>query len=186
MSPFNPLDFVILIHSIFIILLCSPVTLVVSVPSDLGISQDPSEDFLPFDTSSGLGGSFLDDNNDDLFADSSIADDLDSFDLEASCSPRDGQPPAKLPGRGGFCGSNDQPSLDGLIKTLGIFGNPSEKQEDLEGAASSTKITVGSPCPPNFPVHLCCEDEGEYIGELTLLIPLDVYLTMTNCEPGTS
>lgn len=117
-------------RSIFSTVLFLPVIPVVSVPADLSISQGPFEDFLPFDTSSDLASSFLNDNNDDdLFADSSFAEGLDSFDLEASCPPMNGQPPAKLRGRDGVCGSNDQPALDSLINTLGIFGSPSEQQE---------------------------------------------------------
>lgn len=120
--------------------------------------------------------------------------------LEASCSSTNELQPLqliskktktkKLRTRGdGACASQDQPpsSLDGFINTLGIFGDPAQREEELRGtSAASEKIgTEYYPCIPNIPNHLCCESQGVHIARAVFLVPTDIYATMSNCEPGT-
>ena len=152
---------------------------------DLFTSQEPSDNLLlsPLLMSNGIESSFLD-NNDDFFTDSSSMDPLDSFELQASCPSNDAQPPAKLRRRDGVCAPHDQPSTDGLINTLGVFGDPAQREEMLQEAASSEKVNL-DPCPEGRPFHLCCESTGNWLTAATYGIRRDIYNTMNNCEPGT-
>lgn len=190
------------------------VTLVVSLPQDLFSLPEPSfsgnDDFLPpLEISSDIGNSFLDDNNinnnDDLFTDftansptdliSSGVDELDSFDeLRASCPSENRQAPSKVRARdAGVCAPNNQPSpIDGFIdNVLGIFGDPSDREEELQGAAdaAATKSNTASPCfNPKHPVHLCCAFEGEESNTVLFRPFLDfrreIFETMEDCQPG--
>lgn len=163
-------------------------TVVASLSEDLFTSEESPENLFPSEISSESENSFLD-HNGDLFVEStyptdvsSSVDGTDTFELEASCLSSDGQLPTNLQPRDGACAHSDQPSLDDFINNaLGIFGDPSDREEGL----ASTKTHSGIDCYPDFPVHLCCESEGQYIGEVAALNSFDVFDTMNNCEPGT-
>ena len=182
-----------MMHFIFAIIVFLPAILGVSLSDDLGIFSDSSADFFPVETSSDSAISFLD-NNDDLFADwtgpmdfPSSANGLDSLVSDASClSSLEGQPSARLRRQNAGCAPNGQPSIDGLINTLSVFGSLPETGKESEVAASFTNIDVGTPCPREFLGHLCCESAGEITGKVNIVTTsFDVYSTMTNCDSGT-
>lgn len=182
---------------------------------DLFTSQESWDDLplLPsFEMSSDSTNPFLDANlsnddendDDDLFGDSINPTDLlsfsasgtdegglflNDFELEASCPSTSEQQTSKnklRTRRDEVCAPQDQPSLDGLIDMLGIFGDPAQREEELEraAAASSEKIDDQYPCIPTLPNHLCCEGQGEHLATAVFLTRRAVYLTMFNCEPG--
>lgn len=144
-------------------------------------SQDSPQDLLAFDGSSGpaTANSFIvNDDNDNLFADSNSAtdsfpgvgnSDLDYFDLaeaSSSCPSKDGggQPLNKLRARDGVCTSDGQPSGGGIDEfidnAVGFFGNPFGKKKGETQGSLTTENDSGSVCRPEFPNHLCCEEEG--------------------------
>lgn len=159
-----------------------------SKSEDFFVSEELLDDTLlpPLELSNDLDISLFD-NNDDLFADSSGIDALDSFEIADFCSSNDGQPPARLRGRDEVClpnnQPNSQPSLDGFINTLGIFGDPAQVERKLSTADEDWDEQ--SPCPPEYPFHLCCESEGlRFFAPRYGAIQRSFYRTMENCEPG--
>ena len=192
-------------HVLSFDLLLVVVTVVALGSEDLFTLQESSENLLtPFETSKDLEASYLDDHNaaasDGLFTDSTNPTDfytgmdgsLNSFELlEASCPSKDDQPSKRSHmQRDKVCAPNDQPSIDGLTNTLGIFGDPSQREEELQrAAASSTKVDTASICEPPFFDHLCCQLQGTLINMPSMAIPStfsgEMYDTMQNCHPGT-
>lgn len=209
------------------LILAMAATLVVSLPGeDLfstgGSSLTDSLSFPP-EIPSGSGNLFLDDdeNNDgDLFVDSTVdpttdftissgLDDLEdsSLDLLASCPSTNGQSASKLRARDNrICAQNGQASsTDGFIdNTLGIFGSPSDREEELQGTAAAAASTTKNTNPAcnyfdnEYPFHLCCAAKGQksntvlpkkpntgIFGSIGFYLRRDLFETMEDCELGT-
>lgn len=110
------------------------------------------------------------------------------FELQASCPSANGQSTSKMRARNEVCPPNNQPSsIDGsLDNVLGIFGSPSNREDELQQAAdaASAKTKTGSICVyPTYPVHLCCGIAG-VVSNVELVEP-EIYETMEDCRPGT-
>lgn len=192
----------------FYIFLISIVVAVALGAENVFILQESSEDLpLPFATSSNLEDSFIDDHSsataaaaaNDLFLDTSTPTDvsagmdgaLNNFELvEASCPSKDDQPSKRSrTRRDKMCAPNDQTSIDQLINTLGIFGDPAQREEGLQRAAtSSAKADTVSICEPPFLNHLCCQlrDNPMKIPSMPILPTYlgEMHDTMQNCHPG--
>lgn len=208
-------------HLDLFIFLLAAITVVVSSPLNLFSSTDTLSSSEGFSSSLNLPSdsetSFLDDSNsyddDDLFIDFTTVDptmdftsNLDDYlqsspfeSLLASCFPTNEQPASKVRSRDQVCTPSDNqpllPSIDGFIdNALGIFGDPSAREEQLQEAATATagftKINSAPVCSdPEHPVHLCCEYEGRETDMVLRNAPLEAYdmifETMENCGPGT-
>lgn len=190
----------------FFVSLIFTVTVVALGSDNLFTLQESSEDLLPsFETSNALEDLYPDHHNvaaaaGDLFTDSTDSTDfsagvdgaLNNFEsLEASCPSKNDQPSRRArTRRDEVCAPKDQPSINGLTNTLGIFGVPSQREEALQrAAASSVKADTASICIPPFLNHLCCQLQGNLIIMPSMPISPkfsgEMYDTMQNCHPGT-
>lgn len=208
---------------IFFIFAIAAATPDVSLPGEdlFSAAGSSSTDLLfPSEISSGSGNLFLDKNNnnngDDLLADSTVNPTTDftsglgnledaSSDFLASCpSSTNGQSESKLRARDGVCAQNGQPSsIDGFIdNTLGIFGSPSDGEEQLQRAAAAASAKNTDPAcnyvDNEYPFHLCCATKGKkskmvlptkpntgWFGSIMFNLRRDIYETMEDCQLGT-
>ena len=140
----------------------------------------PVEDLFSFDMSSDDDDStswFLDDDTiDDLFNPtdySTISTEFFSSAEVSSCLAQDEQNPfSKLRLRNEICGtSNDQP----------VRNNPSDEQEETR-TTTITKTYMGLYCLPDFPVHLCCAEEGKPISSTSFIGY--IFESMHKCQYG--
>ena len=186
----NPLIIiVIMMRSCFLICFTAAAILVATLPEeDFFFSPDMSDD----DSSTQFSFSNDDDTDDDLFdpTDFSIEpmdfaiDPTDvyssSMEQESSCLSQDEQEDLSLETslrlRHEICGtSNDESFAD----------DPSEGREGTTTQKTTVmKTYMGLYCLPDFPVHLCCEEEGKPIPSTSFVGY--IFETMNKCQYGMS
>ena len=157
-----------------------------------------SQDFITsFDDMSidDPANSFFIDNPDDedIFADSSFnsptdlfsfssMDNLDSLAPCLSQNEDDGLSLSKVRLRvrnnNGVCAPYDQPSTD----SFGIFGGPPEQEKEGMQDTAIPKTYTGVYCLPDYPIHLCCEEEGKLVNARIFMG--NIFETMDKCQPG--
>ena len=155
------------------------------------VAMLPEEDLFSFDMSSADDSPswFLDDDtNDDLYyptdfstgystdysTDSSTnpTDFFSSVEVHSCLSQDEQDLFSKLRLRNEICGtSNDQP----------LPSNLSDEKEGMQ-KDTITKTYMGLYCLPDFPVHLCCEEEGEPISSTSFIGY--IFESMHKCQYG--